>query len=193
MTDNYVRLARELFTVLETGDATRARQVVAASFSNREATAGPPACSEAGPAGALASSAWLRTAFSELRFSIADVGRDGPRVWLRLRMQGLHTGPFVQFENGRPARILPPTGRRIDVEQIHVMEVTDAGVIRHEAVRDDVTMLGQLGVFPPGPKFVLSLLGWKISGRARRAVRSLIALTETAAAEATTSRRAPAR
>jgi hypothetical protein len=95
----------------------------------------------------------------------------------------MHTGAFVQFDNGRAARVLPPTHRAIDFEQIHLMKMDAAGVLRHEGVRDDLTMLGQLGVFPPGPKFLWSGLTYKISGRERRAVTEVLAASERAATE----------
>ena len=176
--------ARGVFRVLETGDADLARRVASPRFTNREAAVAPPACSLPGPAGLLASSAWMRSAFSDLHFELLEVDDAGPRVWLRLRMQGVQTGPFVQFEDGRPARVLPPTGRTIDVEQVHLLEVDDTGVTGHQAVRDDVTMLGQLGVLPPGPGFLLAGLAYKASGRERRAVDAVVAATGRAAAEA---------
>lgn len=172
-------LAVGVFRVLETGDAGLARRVVSPDFTNREASVAPPACSRPGPAGLLASSAWMRSAFTGLHFEILDVDAIGSHVWLRLRMQGEHTGTFVQFDQGRPARALAPTGRDIDFEQIHLMTLDSTGVVRHEAVRDDVTMLGQLGVFPPTPSFLFSTLIAKLHGG--RAVDDVISATEMAA------------
>jgi predicted ester cyclase len=186
MSRDHISDARGVFRVIETGDTDLARRVVSPAFSNREASAAPPAASLQGPAGLLATSAWLRSAFADLHFELLETDGSGPHVWLRLRMQGEQTGPFVQYEDGRPARVLPPTGRRIDSEQIHLMEVDDTGVLRHEAVRDDITMLGQLGVFPPGPAVLLSGLAAKLSGRERRAVADVVAATERAAAGAAT-------
>lgn len=90
----------------------------------------------------------MRSAFSDLRFPILGVARNDQQIWVRLRMQGRHTGPFVRFKDEALDQAIPPTGRAIDFEQIHVLDLCDGKVIRHEAVRDDITMLGQLGVFP---------------------------------------------
>ncbi|MGX1544470.1 ester cyclase [Streptomyces adustus] len=49
------------------------------------------------------------------------------------------------FEDGAVDQVVPPTGREIDFEQVHLLDLRDGKVIRHEAVRDDVTMLHQLG------------------------------------------------
>jgi predicted ester cyclase len=174
-------VAQDVFRVLESGDPILAGQTADANFRNREAAVAPAACSRPGPAGLLASSAWMRFAFTDLRFPVIDVARQDDRVWLRLRMQGRHTGAFVQFRDGRYAQAVPPTGRNIDFEQIHVLDLRDGLVVGHEAVRDDVTMLGQLGVFPPSPAVGLRIAAWKLSGRARRAAAEVSHAAEEAA------------
>ncbi len=169
-----------LFKVLETGEAALAAQYVHADFSNREAGVSPAACALPGPAGVLASGAWMRSAFSDLRFPVLDVAHEGDRAWVRLRMQGRHTGPFVLYRDGVLDRAIPPTGARIDYEHVHVLRLRDDKVVRHEAVRDDVTLLGQLGVLPPGLT-VLRALAWKLTGRAARAAAGTAATAARAA------------
>lgn len=83
-------------------------------------------------------------------------------------------------------QVVPPTGRKIDSEQVHVLGLRDGQVIRHEAVRDEVTMLGQLGVFPPTPATGIRMLVWRTTGRAARAAAEVT--TKAARAAATTSR-----
>ncbi|MGW0085317.1 ester cyclase [Streptomyces sp. NPDC003393] len=168
-------LAHGLFRVLETGDAALAADVVHEDFRNREATVAPPACALPGPAGVLASSAWMRSAFSDLRFPVLGTARDDDQVWVRLRMRGRHTGPFVRYRDGALDQAIPPTGRDIDFEQIHVLGLRDGKVVSHEAVRDDITMLGQLGVFPPVPATALRMMAWRITGRAARAATRVTA------------------
>ena len=165
--------ARALFTVLETGNASLAREVVAPDFTNRESAVAPSACSLSGPAGVLASSAWMRSAFDDLHFHILETACNATQVWVRLRMQGLHTGPFVRYRDGALDQAIPPTGKRIDFEQIHVLTLAGNKVTGHEAGRDDVTMLGQLGAFPPRPAVVLRMLVWNVTGRSRRAARGV--------------------
>lgn len=174
-------VAQNVFRVLETGDPVLARETAGPTFHNREASVAPAACSEAGPAGILASSAWMRFAFSNLRFVITGSSHSENQVWLRLRMQGTHTGAFVQFNDGVLAQAVPPTGKAIDFEQIHVLTLEDGLVVGHEAVRDDITMLGQLGVFPPSPAVGLTMLGWKLSGKAQRAAADVSRAAEEAA------------
>ncbi|MFI5998411.1 ester cyclase [Streptomyces sp. NPDC051362] len=178
-------LAVGLFKVLETGDAALAAQVVHSEFQNREAVAAPPACRIAGPAGVLASSAWMRFAFDGLMLPFVETMQRADQVWVRLRMQGRHSGAFVLFKDGTVDQVVPPTGREIDFEQIHVLDLRDGKVIQHEAVRDDITMLGQLGVFPPTPAGGLRMLAWRASGRAARAASEVT--TEAAQAAAAVS------
>jgi len=186
-------LAHGLFRILETGDPALALDVVAQDNYNREAFVAPPACAIAGPAGTLASGAWLRSAFSDLRFPILGVARNDNQVWVRLRMQGCHTGPFVRFRNGTLDQAIPPTGREIDVEQVHLLDVRDGKVIRHEGLRDDLGLLGQLGVFPPTPAIALRILAWRLSGRAARAATHVASLAADAAASLPDTARPAAR
>ncbi|MER7687370.1 ester cyclase [Streptomyces sp. NPDC097610] len=168
-------LAHGLFRVLETGDPALAAEVVHEDFHNREAAVSPTACALPGPAGVLASGAWMRFAFSDLTFPVLGIARNDEQVWVRLRMQGRHTGPFVRFRDGALDQAIPPTGRDIDFEQIHVLELRDGKVVGHEAVRDDMTMLGQLGVFPPAPAIALRMVAWRVTGRATRAATDVTA------------------
>jgi predicted ester cyclase len=193
MVKTATELAICVFRILETGDAALAAEVIGEGFHNREAAVSPPACSIPGPAGALASSAWMRSAFSDLRFAVLGTAANEDQVWVRLRMQGRHTGAFVRYRQGKLDQLVPPTGKEIDFEQIHVLDVRDGKVIRHEAVRDDVTMLGQLGVFPPSPAVGLRMVGWRLSGRATREAASVAARSAEAAAQITGRSAAPQR
>ncbi|MDQ0757604.1 ester cyclase [Streptomyces canus] len=177
-------LGHGLFRILETGDRELAAEVVHQDFRNRESSVSPQACSVAGPAGVLASSAWMRSAFSDLRFAVTGIVHEGDQVWVRLRMQGRQTGAFVRFRDGVLDQAVPPTGREIDFEQIHVLGLRDGKVVSHEAVRDDVTMLGQLGMFPPEPAGMLRMVMWRLTGRAERAAQQVTAQAAAAAATA---------
>ncbi|GAB3959795.1 hypothetical protein GCM10029978_007580 [Actinoallomurus acanthiterrae] len=175
-------LAHGLFRVLEAGDPALAADVVHEDFHNREAVVAPLACALPGPAGVLASGAWMRSAFSDLRFPVLRIARNDDQVWVRLRMRGRHTGPFVRYRDGALDQAVPPTGRDIDFEQIHVLGLRDDKVVSHEAVRDDITMLGQLGVFPPAPPTALRMIAWRVTGRAVRAAAHVTAEAAEAAA-----------
>ena len=176
-TDQAIRL----FEVLEHGNPALATLLVDPEFFNHEAAVAPAACAIPGPAGVLASSAWMRSAFSDLRFPIVATAANEEQVWVRLRMRGRHTGPFIRYRDGVLDQAVPPTGRDIDFEQIHVLTLRSARVVRHEAVRDDMTMLAQLGVFPPNPGVGARMLAWKVTGRAARAAARVSRIAEEAA------------
>ncbi|NAZ77289.1 hypothetical protein GTQ99_17945 [Kineococcus sp. T13] len=182
MTTDLTSAATRLFQVLEHGDHVLASILVHPDFHNREAAVAPAACSTPGPAGVLASSAWMRSAFSDLRFPVLDTAGRGERVWVRLRMRGRQTGAFVRYRDGALDQAVPPTGREIDVEQVHVLTMRQGQVVGHEAVRDDVAMLAQLGVFPPDPVVGARVLAWKLSGRAARSAARVSAAAAAAAA-----------
>ena len=62
-----------------------------------------------------------------------------------------------------------------------MLTVRDGKVVRHEAVRDDMTMLGQLGAFPPTPAMAARVGAWKLTGRDRHAAAAVSALSARAA------------
>jgi hypothetical protein len=64
------------------------------------------------------------------------------------------------------------------------LHVGEQGVTQHEAVRDDLTMLGQLGAFPPGPSVMGAMFRDKVTGTARRAAASVTRAAADAAAQA---------
>lgn len=184
MTNAELEKALDVFTVLETGDIELARAVASPTFTNRESAVAPPATAIPGPAGLLASSAWMRSAFDDLHFEIIESSYDSGVAWIRLRMQGRQNRPFVRYADGKPDQVLPATGKRIDFEQIHVLHLDDRGVTTHEAVRDDMTMLDQLGVFPPTPAIMIAMVRDKVTGRARRAADAVTRVAADAAAQA---------
>ncbi|KJS60161.1 ester cyclase [Streptomyces rubellomurinus] len=176
--------ARGLFTVLATGDAALAAAVVHPDFTNRQAAVSPAACSIPGPAGVLASGAWLRAAFADLSFPVTDLAHDGDQVWIRMHMRGRHTGPFVRYRDGELDQAIPPTGVGIDTEQVHILRLRDGKVVRHEAVRDDLGLFGQLGVLPPDPATARRIQDWHTSGEAARAAARIAEEAARAAASA---------
>ena len=140
MTDTKA-IARQSFRLIENGDVELAEQIIAADFVNEEAEDDADDVERQlhGPAGFLATSRWLRDAFSDLRFELQETVADGDTVMAAAVMTGQHTGVF----NG-----IAPTGRPISHKQVHIFTVTDGQITRHRAVRDDLGLLLQLGWRP---------------------------------------------
>ena len=140
MTDTKT-IAHKSFRLIETGDQELAEQIIAPDFTNEEAEDDPEDVErqQHGPAGFLATSHWLRDAFSNLRFELQETLAEGATVMAAAIMTGQHTGVF----NG-----IAPTGRTIAHKQVHIFTVADDQITRHRAVRDDLGLLFQLGWRP---------------------------------------------
>jgi predicted ester cyclase len=134
-------IAHQSFRLIENGDVELAEQIIATSFVNEEAEDDPDDVERQlhGPAGFLATSRWLRDAFSDLRFELQETVAEGDTVMAAAVMTGRHTGPF----NG-----IAPTGRPIAHKQVHIFTIADGQISRHRAVRDDLGLLLQLGWRP---------------------------------------------
>jgi predicted ester cyclase len=81
----------------------------------------------------------LHGAFSDLRYDIHQVLADGDTVAIYCTMRGRHTGEFMGVR---------PTHRPIACRQVHLVRFQDGKGIEHWAVRNDLTLLRQLGVIP---------------------------------------------
>ena len=92
----------------------------------------------AGPAAFLATSEWLRAAFSDLTWTTEENVVDGDLVVTFGSMSGRHTGDFVVWtEDGGIERVFVPTGKTFSVRQAHFQRIVDGQVVEHWAVRDD--------------------------------------------------------
>lgn len=111
-----------------------AEELVALDYVDHEAPAGTPA----GPDGANAVLRWLRSAFADLSYEIHDVFGDGDRVAVRVSTRGTHTGEFM----GKSA-----TGKRFEIEAIHIHRIENGKLAEHWAKRDDIGLARQLGLF----------------------------------------------
>lgn len=174
------------YAAITAKDLDAARRAVALDWVNREAESEAPAAGQGGPVGLAVTGAWLRFAFSDIAFEELERVAAGNVVMSRVIFSARQTGPLVLFEDGRPAVVFPPTGRRFRVEQIHRHELRDGAVVGHLARRDDLGMLQQLGHLPPGPRSIVRLLWWRLSGKTRHASAEAIAIGEAAASAMTT-------
>lgn len=114
------------------GNLAAADELIAANFMNHAAPGAPP-----GPASFKQLVTFYRSAFPDAQFTIEDVLADGDKVVMRNTFSGTHRGPFMG---------IAPTGRHVSQEQIHIVRVASGQVVEHWAVRDDLSLLQQLGV-----------------------------------------------
>jgi predicted ester cyclase len=136
-------IALQSFRLIESCDAELAGKIIAPGFINQEADDDPGDVErrQHGAAGFLATSQWLRNAFSNLRFEHQETLAEGDTVIAVSTMTGVHTGVF----NG-----IQPTGKHIEHKQVHIFTIVDGQITHHRAIRDDLGLLLQLGWRPGG-------------------------------------------
>jgi len=79
----------------------------------------------------------VTAAFPDNRHEVDEVMVDGDRVVLRCTLKGTHEGPFMG---------IPPTGRKIEVTEIHMYRLADGKAVEHRVGRDDLGAMRQLGI-----------------------------------------------
>jgi len=98
----------------------------------------------------------------------------GALVISRVTMHGVQTGPLV-LQEGTVLRVIPPTGRSFAVDHVHVTRFDAEGRAElHEAIRDDLGQLIQLGHFPPTAAELWRQIVWAASGRTAAARREFL-------------------
>jgi ketosteroid isomerase-like protein len=187
------QLVRDMFAVVTHGDPGVAIRCIHPEFVNAESANEPAACSAPGPAGLAATGAWLRSAYSDLRYEVGEIVHDGDQVMAQAMMSGRQTGPFVVFPHGARPVALPPTGRAFAVKHAHHMRFRDGLIVWHSAVRDDLSSMNQLGQLPPGPGVFARMARWNLSGGARRAIAAAQAHAARGAATIPDRQAAPTR
>jgi steroid delta-isomerase-like uncharacterized protein len=82
----------------------------------------------------------LRTAFPDQHWEIHELIAEGDRVVMHCSVSGTHAGPFMG---------IPPTGRTFSgVHHIYIFTFRDGKIVEYRAVRDDLSLMRQLGVIP---------------------------------------------
>ena len=128
-------VARLHTDVLNIGNLAPIDELIHPDYVNHEAAPGTPP----GRDGFRHTVAFLRGGFPDLRFVIEDMLAEDDRVVVRSRFEGTHDGTFLG---------MPPTGRRVWIQHIHIFRVQDDMVAEHWACRDDIGGFRQLGTQP---------------------------------------------
>ena len=79
----------------------------------------------------------VTAAFPDNRHEVEEVILEDVRVVLRCTLTGTHEGPFMG---------IPPTGRKIEVGEIHIYRLKAGKAVEHRVGRDDLGAMRQLGV-----------------------------------------------
>jgi predicted ester cyclase len=136
--DNKQLVRRALEEIYAKGDLELANQLIHPDFIDHE-----PAHPElpSGPESVKQTVRSLQSAFGELGFEVLDEIAEGDKVVQLVTMSGRQTGPLMGRE---------PTGKAFAVRHIYIWRIADGKIAEHWGSRDDLGLLGQLGLFPSG-------------------------------------------
>jgi predicted ester cyclase len=81
-------------------------------------------------------------AFPDYHEELHDLVAEGPLVVARFTISGTQSGRWG---------VLRPTGKRVEFEEIVILELRDGRVVRQRGIPDNLTALRQLGVLPTPP------------------------------------------
>jgi uncharacterized protein (TIGR02246 family) len=80
----------------------------------------------------------LRTAFPDLNYEEVETFASNDKVISTLFVTGQHLGNFF---------VIPPTRRKIAYQAVHIHRIgNDGKIVEHRAIRDDLTLMMQLGL-----------------------------------------------
>ena len=90
----------------------------------------------------------LHHAFPDFSMVVEDMITSDNKVWGRMTARGTQLGQFGP---------IPPTGRKIEITVIDIMQFKEGKLIEHWGVPDRLGLMEQLGMKPP-PKFIMKLM-----------------------------------
>jgi predicted ester cyclase len=134
--DNKRLVRRALEEIYAKGNLELADELVHPDFVDHE-----PAHPEqpTGPESVKQTVGHVQSAFGGLRFEIEDEIAEGDKVVQLVVMSGCHTGPLMGCE---------PTGKEFAVRHTYIWRIADDKIVDHWGSRDDLGLLGQLGLLP---------------------------------------------
>jgi predicted ester cyclase len=132
--EEVLQAALDVGKIFNDGDDEVARQRIAPDFVDHEAPPGTPG----GPEGYAATARWMRGVWTDAHWEIVDSFAKGDKACLRVIFTGKHDEEFMG---------VPPTGKRVEVQHIHMYRVENDKIVEHWAVRDDLELTRQLGLW----------------------------------------------
>lgn len=82
----------------------------------------------------------FRGAFPDFTMEIVELIAEGDKVVAHFKCSGTHEGEWLG---------VPPTGRRFErVDEMYIFEVHEGRLVSALGVEDNLSRLGQLGIFP---------------------------------------------
>ena len=140
------RAARAVLDALNDRQPERVRELVTADFVDHGA---PPGLVPPGPDGYLAVLRFLIDVL-QLRYEIHDVVAEGDKVAIRATAYGVHNTDHLG---------VPATGRPYAMPTMHLYRGEGDRLAEHWGVRDELTVLQQVGAIPTPPPPALAAQG----------------------------------
>lgn len=140
-------LVREWFATFNTGDFAALESIHDQGCRNHApgpfvVESWPQEGRPFGPAEFRGTVEWIRANQPDIHVEIESLVAEGDEVVAWVRATGTPTGA------GGP---IPPTGAPVDFAQAHRFRISDARIVEHWAVRDDLRAMIQAGVVPAPP------------------------------------------
>ena len=139
--EDNINTVRQIAEAFNTGNVSNVSEFISSLYFNHESQVDPVRGQLRGPEEFIDTVENLRIAFPNLPHEEQLIIAQGDTVISVLNVTGTNTGNFF---------ILPPTGKNISYEAVHIYRIGEDGkIVEHKAIRDDLTFLAQLGVVRP--------------------------------------------
>jgi nogalonic acid methyl ester cyclase / aklanonic acid methyl ester cyclase len=139
--ESNINMVRQVAEAFNTGNVSNVTEFISPQYFNHESQVDPIRGQLRGPEEFIDTVENLRTAFPNLNHNEQQIIAEDDTVVSVLNVTGTNTGNFF---------ILPPTGKNISYEAVHIYRIGEDGkIVEHKAIRDDLTFLAQLGVVKP--------------------------------------------
>jgi predicted ester cyclase len=132
------RAARAVFDALNGRDFEALRDLVTADFVDHGL---PPGVVPPGPDGYIATLQWVAEALS-IRYEVHEIVASGDLVSIRATAHGVHDTGHLGF---------PATGKPYAMPTMHLYRADGDRLAEHWGVRDELSVLWQVGALPTPP------------------------------------------
>jgi predicted ester cyclase len=93
----------------------------------------------------------IRRTFPDFKSEVQEIVADGDWIVYRAIATGTHLGTARTAFNGGMLKGVAPTGKRFEIQQTHWWKYQNGKIVEHWAVRDDLSMMRQLGLIEARP------------------------------------------
>ena len=141
MLEENIKTVRQAIEISNTGDTCRVDEVISPNYFDHESQGDPVRSKLRGPEQFIDIVKMLRSAFTDHHYEEQEVFATRDKIAVVARVTGKHTGNFF---------VIPPSGNRISYQAVHIFRFGEDGkIVEHKAIRDDLSLMVQLGVVGP--------------------------------------------